>query len=65
MISYSSSLWWLLCIPFACLFTCFTISAVDGWSRSLASRERVLKNSVSMAGHSTALSSVALRQKGG
>lgn len=47
------------------LFTCFTISAVDGSSRNLASRERVHKNSVSMAGHGTALSSVALRQKGG
>lgn len=47
------------------LFTCFTISAVDGSSRNLASRERVHKNSVSMAGHGTALSSVSLRQKGG
>lgn len=49
----------------ACLFTCFTISTIDGSSRSLASRERVHKKSVSMAGHGTALSSVALRQKGG
>lgn len=40
-------------------------SAVDGSSRSLASRERVHKKSVSVAGHGTSLSSVALRQKGG
>lgn len=46
-----------------CLLSLPLFSAVDASSRSLASRERVHKSSVT--GPGTALSSLVLRQKGG